>query len=197
MAAHTMNVTLVGAIYNNDHPSTPVVVGDLETLRASWSTDREDDPPAGLVVPDLESRGPTVFVRGDDVWLVAEDHDYGLLTDSFTPEELATVVSAPENEVRARHAMTITSGRLGVALAQLEGGDLPALPEDAPSHVELADENDSSTKALVAVTVPNGDYELTIFDAVDTGIRKPKYEEEPDGDAKRVFFRVRIRRAKD
>lgn len=192
-----MAFQLVGEIYNNDHPATPVVVGDVETLRASWSSELEgeDEAPSGLFVPDLEGRSPVVLVDGDDIWLVAEDHDYGHLQDQFSVDELVKAASAEASASTRVGVVAVTSGTLGIALASIDGGDLPEVPSGSAARVEVAASDDAETKALVAVAVPPGDYEVTVYEAVDVGIRKSKYEEEPERKDARLFLRARIRRA--
>lgn len=189
-----MNWKIVGEIYNNDHPSTPIVVGDLETLRASWSSELDGDPPEGLCLPDLDSRAPHLFSHGDELWLLAEDDDFGPIEELFTLEELIAAVSAPENEVTARHEVPVTSGHLGIALAHIDGSDLPPLPDGTTGCTVLTAEDDEDTKALIVAPVQPGRYEVTVFAAVDVGIRKPKYEEEPENEDARLFLRARIRR---
>ncbi|MEQ1502462.1 MAG: hypothetical protein ABMB14_09530 [Myxococcota bacterium] len=181
---------LIGSIYNNSHPSTPVVVGDLGLLVASYLGDDGtlDDGPVELdggtaYAPDLELKGPTVFRRGtDEVWLLTSVAITVPVTSHFTGDELVAALDRPFGEVLERGRIEVRSGHLALTLAYnpvpAHDADtaryrdayypgvphVPAIVPAAPvvlGQLNASDE-DATNGTLILVPLPPGTYEILL-----------------------------------
>lgn len=183
------DIKKLGTIYNNVHPATPFVLGDFECMK-SWPGDEDGgdidvlDVGAGTVVTaDLDLAQPTVFRRGDEVWLLAKDYGSTDLTDEFTDDEIRAQIEVPVDNVGFRLVIDIPSGALAVGLAYLatpeegadtshltneicyEKGSCPHLPVKPPTDVWIGGET------LIAFPVVAGPHEVVSSDTDDGFLR--------------------------
>jgi len=191
----------VGAITNDSHPATPVILGDLDVMKAY-----PGDPDGGndgllqigdgkAFLPDLELHGPTVFRRGnEEVWLVTStETDFDLLSE-YTEAQIVEALERPFENPWTRVVVAARSGHLVVSIAYnavpAHGADtskydklcyykgVPHLPE-VPPEAPLA-----LGKTLIVIPVTPGAYEIAIAN--------PK-----EGDEDDHFVRCRARRVDD
>lgn len=137
----TTTLTHLGRIRNRMHPATPLIIGDLHTIK-DWQGD-EDGGPSGLhalskgevLFVHLELTAPEVLVGedGHTVLLVQAGKNKPML-NSMSLEEIQAKAAAPFEGTPTSWTLDVQSGALVVSLSYSptpeEDSDTSELDED-------------------------------------------------------------------